>query len=75
MKLSAFTAIVLTTGAPQIMRAAKLQPTTLAAGNAYVEEADSQAQERVSRRLPLFWMTESPIARCALRCCQGHMAN
>jgi len=60
MKPSTFIAIVLTAGAAQVTRAADLQPATLTAWNAYVEEADSHAQERASGHLRFFWMDESP---------------
>ena len=67
MKLSVVTAIVLATGAGQTIRAAELQPATLTAWNAYVEEADSHAQERASGRLPFFWMDESPERAARVR--------
>jgi hypothetical protein len=67
MKLSAFTAIILTAGAAQLTRAAELQPATVTAWNAYVEEADSHAQRRALGSLPFFWMDESPARAVRVR--------
>ena len=67
MKPSAFTAIIITAGVAQVTRAAELQPATLTAWNAYVDDADSHAQERASGHLPFFWMDESPDRAARVR--------
>jgi hypothetical protein len=41
-------------------QAAELQPATLTAWNAYLKEADFQAQQRASGRMPFLWMDETP---------------
>jgi hypothetical protein len=60
MKPSLLIAIALTAGAAPMTRAAELQPATLAAWNAYLQQADSHAQERASGRLPFLWIDGSP---------------
>ncbi len=57
---TAMTAILLTTGVMEIAPAAELQPDTLAAWNAYLQQADSQMQERVQGHLPFLWVDEAP---------------
>ncbi len=54
-----FAAIVLTANAAAISRAAELQPATLIAWNAYLQEAGVRMQDRARGRQPFLWIDES----------------
>lgn len=51
-------ALVLTSCAARIGRAAELQPRTLAAWNEYVKQSDLKMQERAAKGLPFLWIDE-----------------
>jgi hypothetical protein len=62
-----FAAIVLTSCAAQIARAAELQPGTLKAWNEYLKNADLYMQERVASGRPFLWMDDSPDRAARVR--------
>lgn len=60
-------AIAFSAGTIGTARAAELQPATLTAWNAYLEEIDSEMQQRASRQVPFLWMDESPDRAARVR--------
>jgi hypothetical protein len=52
-------AIVLSASTIGVARAAELQPATLTAWNTYLEEVDSEMQQRATGQQPFLWMDQS----------------
>jgi hypothetical protein len=62
MKKSAFTfgSVLIATLSIQILQAAELQPTTLAAWKAYLHEVALRTEQRANDNQPFLWTDESP---------------
>lgn len=61
------TAFLLAASAARIADSAELQPATLNAWNAYLNDAGSHIQQRAASGLPFLWMDESPDRAARVR--------